>query len=62
MTAGYGGVQTSMMYADSCISSAKTNVFALPNLPRTEFVKNAALMKPTALPTKTRDMIEYEIW
>ena len=62
MTAGYGGVHTSMTYADSCISSAKINAFARPNLPRIMLVKKAALMKPTALPTKTKDMMEYEMW
>jgi hypothetical protein len=50
------------MYAESCINSAKIKVFALPNLPRIEFVKKAAEIKPIALPTKTRDMIEYEMW
>jgi hypothetical protein len=37
-------------------------VFALPNLLRITFVKKAAEMNPIALPTKTRDMIEYEMW
>jgi hypothetical protein len=49
------------MYAESCINSAKIKVFALPNLPRIIFVKKAADMNPMALPTKTRDMMEYEI-
>jgi len=37
-------------------------VFALPNLPRIVFVKKAAEMKPMALLTNTRDMMEYEMW
>ena len=61
-TRGYGGVQTRIMYADNCINSAMIRVFALPNLPKIVLVKNAAEMNPMALPTKTRDMMEYEMW
>ena len=51
-----------MTYADNCINSAMIRVFALPNLPRIVFVKKAAEMNPMALPTKTRDIMEYEMW
>lgn len=61
-TKGYGGVQTRITYADNCINSAMIRVFALPNLPRIVFVKKAAEMKPMALLTNTRDMMEYEMW
>ena len=51
-----------MIWADSPINSAKIKVFALPNFPKMMLVKKAAEMKPTALVTKTRDMMAYEIW
>lgn len=55
-------MHTRIIYADSCINSANINVLALPNFPKIELVKKAAEIKPMALPTKTRDMIEYEMW
>ena len=62
MTTGNGGVQTSMIYAAIRKASAYMIVYALPSLANTHVTRGAAVMKPTALPTKTSDMIVWELW
>jgi shikimate 5-dehydrogenase len=56
ITAGYGGVTTSIMYARIITASAAINIFARPSLTRRALLKKAARIKPTAWPTKTRDI------
>lgn len=51
-----------MMYAAIKNASAYISVFALPSLDNAHVTKGAAAIKPTALPTKTSDMIVCELW
>jgi hypothetical protein len=62
MTRGNGGVQTRIIYAATKNSSEYIKVFALPSLDRTQVTSGAAAMNPTAFPTKTSDMMVWELW